>query len=298
MSFSALPEEQQKALLEQLQQQADWKSLTAEQQTQRTQQWILAWEAQQKSQQDELFVETEEVLTHARELNPLNTDHSANLARFYKSWAARVTMDMREPDLSEQTQAELSFKRDDLLKKSLANYTIALTLSPHNPIIWNEKAQLYAIDMQDMAMFNETITRSLQVDEGFEQTWMLLGDMRNSQGDVDGAIVAYEKSLEIRNNCNVRRVIGTLQAQTADWENAVTTLEDSIEICSKGRPFKDLWDLYRILAIAQANRGQPELAVQAAQQALDLAPENQQTTVQQLLDQLSAAPAPESTDTP
>jgi len=297
LSFDGLPEEQRVALLEQLQQQVGWDALSAAQQEQQTQQWKLAWEAQQKTQQDQLFVDTEDVLTHAREINPLNTDHSANLARFYKSWAARVVLDLRVPDLSEQTKAELSLQRDELLQKSLENYEIALTLSPHNPIIWNEKAQLYAIDMRDMAMFNETITHSLQVDVGFEQTWMLLGDMRNSKGDVDGAIVAYQKSLEINNNCTVRRVIGTLQAQKADWEDAVTTLEEAIEACPK---FRDLWDLYRILAIAHVTLEQPELAVKAAQQALDLAPENQRATVQQLLDQLLAPPipTPESSETP
>jgi len=300
VSFNGLSAEQQTSLLDQLKTQVDWASLSTEQQEQQTEQWKLAWEAQQKVQQDTLFDDTEDVLTHARELNPLNTDHSANLARFYKSWAARVVMDMRAPDLSEQTKTELTVKRDDLLEKALINYNTALTLSPNNPIIWNEKAQLYAIDMQNMVMFHETITRSLQVDEGFEQTWMLLGDMLNSKGHIDAAIDAYEKSLELRNNCTVRRVIGTLQAQKAYWTDAVTSLEESIEKCEKSR---DLWDFYRVLAISQANLEPPSLtlAIQSAQRSLELAPENQRATVQQLVDQLTvqlSAPESESSETP
>jgi tetratricopeptide (TPR) repeat protein len=266
--------------LDQLKAQVNWASLTVDQQELQIQQWRTAWEQQQKQQQAELFLETEKVLMHARELNPLNTDHSANLARFYKSWAAKIANDMNAADLSETDKAKLDVQYQDLLQKSLKEYETALILSPNNPIIWNEKAQLYAIDMQNMVKFYETITQSLQVDVGFEQTWMLLGDMRSSSGDMDGAIDAYQRSLEVKNNCTVRRVIGTLQAQKQDWAGSVKTLSDSLEVCATAT---DLWDFYRVIAIGQVNLGNNEAALLAAQQALALAPESQRSYVEQLV---------------
>ena len=180
-------------------------------------------------QRENVFLKTEQVLTHARELNPLNTDHSANLARFYKSWSARIAMDLQAEGLTEAQTTTLNGEYQALLEKSLAEYKTALILSPNNPIIWNELAQLYAIDFQDEGKFQETISKSLAIDVDFEQTWMLLGDMRSSKGDIDGAIDAYQRSLEVRNNCTVRRVIGTLYAQQSRWEEAAENLELAVE---------------------------------------------------------------------
>lgn len=234
-------------------------------------------------QREAILQKTEKVLKHARALNPLNTDHSANLARFYKSWATRVRAEMRAEGLTDAQKAALNQQYQTLLQQSLENYQIALTLSPHNPIIWNELAQLYGMDYGDTLKFQETISKSLEVDNGFEQTWMLLGDMRSSQGDLAGAAKAYQKSLEIKNNCTVRRVLGTLQAQQSLWQDAITTLNETIEKCPD---FRELWDVYRVLTIAYANQGQTAEALQAASRALELAPENQKSVVQQLIDQL------------
>jgi tetratricopeptide (TPR) repeat protein len=241
-------------------------------------------------QRESVFYKTEQVLTHARGLNPLNTDHSANLARFYKSWAARIMIESSVEGLTADQQDKLNEKYQDLLEKSLGEYKTALILSPNNPMIWNELAQLYAIDFKDDIKFQETISKSLEVDVDFEQTWMLLGDMRSTNGDIDGAISAYERSLEITNNCTVRRVIGTLHAQQSRWLEAAQTLEFAAEKCPNS---KELWEMYRILAIAYANLGRGVEAVQMAQQSYVLAPESQKEVVQQLLDQL-AGPSEDS----
>jgi tetratricopeptide (TPR) repeat protein len=255
-------------------------------------------------QREAVFLQTEEVLNRARELNPLNTDHSANLARFYKSWAARVNLDLRAEDLGADDRAGLQDKRMELLRRSLENYEIALTLSPNNPIIWNELAQLYAVDLDNQELYQETIQQSLAVDDEFEQTWMLMGDLRSSRGDIEGAIDAYLQALEIdakwrsmegRQNCSVRRVVGTLYAQQSQWEDAVDFLETSIERCQPR--FGELWEMHRVLAIAYANQGRTSAALDEAHIALRLAPEGQQPTVQQLIDQLSGPPVTDTITT-
>jgi len=238
-------------------------------------------------QREAVFLKTEDVLIYAREINPLNTDHSANLARFYKSWAARIAMDMSAEGLTNEQRTVLSAQYQALLELSLIEYKTALILSPNNPIIWNELAQLYAIDLKDEVKFQETITKSLEIDVDFEQTWMLLGDMRSSKGDIDGAIAAYQRSLDVSNNCTVRRVVGTLHAQQSSWSEAVEALELAVEKCADS---DELWEMYRVLAISYANLGRGVEAVQLAQQSLALAPESQKSVVQQLLDQLVVPP--------
>ncbi len=234
-------------------------------------------------QRQQVFLRTEEVLEQAREINPLNTDHSANLARFYKSWAARISILLNDDTLSEARRSELQAQRATLLDLSLENYRKALTLSPNNPILWNELAQLYAVDLGDQEQFQETIAQSLRVDDEFEQTWMLLGDLRSSQGDLEGAIEAYQRSLEIRESCDVRRVVGTLMTQQSQFEEAQTFLKSALDMCED---YGQRWEMYRILAYASANLGRNQEALEAAMLALQLAPENQKSVVQQLIDQL------------
>ncbi len=243
-------------------------------------------------QREAIFRKTEEILSQARTINPLNTDHSANLARFYKSWATRIASDRQAEGLSAAQQTALAHQYDTMLQTSEENYKIALTLSPNNPIIWNELAQLYAIDIGDELKFQQTISKSLQVDDEFEQTWMLLGDIRSSQGDLAGAVAAYQKSLEVKNNCTVRRVLGTLQAQQNLWAEAVTSLEEAVEKCPAS---SELWDIYRVQAIAYANLGQLETALQTAELSLQAAPEAQKETIEQLITQLKAQFTPAET---
>ena len=234
-------------------------------------------------QREQIFLRTEEVLKQARELNPLNTDHSATLAPFYKSWAARISILLNDESLSETRRSNLQAQRQRLLDLSLENYEKALTLSPNNPILWNELAQLYAVDIGNQEKFQETIEQSLEVDDEFEQTWMLLGDLRSSRGDIDGAIEAYRQSLEVRESCDVRRVMGTLLTQQSNFEEARTFLTASLEMCED---YGQRWEMYRVLAYASANLGRNQEALEAAMLALQLAPENQKPVVQQLIDQL------------
>ncbi|MBN1486502.1 MAG: hypothetical protein JW981_02595 [Anaerolineae bacterium] len=253
----------------------------------------------QPEQRQALFEQTEEILSQAREINPLNTDHSANLARFYKSWASIAAKDVpseaADPSLENQEGSEASFESAglsyyELLDKSLENYEIALILSPQNPIIWNEKAMLAAFDLQDEILFQETISKSLEVDNEFEQTWMLLGDFRSSQGDTSGAIEAYQQAVNIKSDCNVYHVLGTLQAQQSLWEDSITTLETAVVKCSTS---SKLWDMYRVLSIAYANAGDQSAAIEAARQGLESAPENQQQIMQELLASLQVQQEPE-----
>ncbi|MGC9349167.1 MAG: hypothetical protein ACP5JG_13565 [Anaerolineae bacterium] len=243
-----------------------------------------------REQREAIFLETEEILIRARQLNPLNTDHSANLARFYKSWAARVAIQLQGDTLSEEERARLLQQRQELLTLSLERYDEALTLSPNNPILWNELAQLYVIDIGDQQKYEETIQASLDLDEKFEQTWILIGQIRSSQNDLAGALEAYGQALEIKNDCAVRGAVGRILVQQAKWDEAVDALETSIAECDRSGV---LWELYHLISIAYANQGRLTQAMDAAETALMLAPESQKPAIQEVIDQLEARGQPQ-----
>ncbi|MBI1802222.1 MAG: O-antigen ligase family protein, partial [Chloroflexi bacterium] len=79
-------------------------------------------------------------LLRARELNPLNTDHSANLGRLYRTWA-EITQD--------------PVKRQDLLNRSIESYAEAIQLSPHNAQLFNEDGSVYAF----MGQFDKALAK-------------------------------------------------------------------------------------------------------------------------------------------
>lgn len=213
------------------------------------------------------FYRTEEVLLRAREIAPLNTDHSANLARFYRSWATRMTA----PE-----------QRQELLRASETAYRQALLLSPNNPILWNELAILYAFDLQDLPAYERTIAHSLALDPEFEQTWSLSADVKaNLYRDFEGAIADYWRVLDLKpQECTVRRVLGNLLLQEERWRESVQLFEATLSYCSEMR---DLWDIYRMWAIALYYQGQPDQALTLANRALLLAPESHRATVEQLV---------------
>src|SRR5262249_9801269 len=79
------------------------------------------------TQRDNLLTEAESQLQQARKLNPLNTDHTANLARLNRRWA-----ELSNDPATRTKHAQAS----DLY------YSQAVLLSPHNAGLWNEWAAL------------------------------------------------------------------------------------------------------------------------------------------------------------
>ncbi|MDY0020743.1 MAG: tetratricopeptide repeat protein, partial [Anaerolineae bacterium] len=134
----------------------------------------------------------------------------------------------------------------------------------------------------DQLSFQKTISQSLALDTEFDTTWMIIGDVEaNINQDSAAAIEAYRKALElVPGNCTVQHVVGSLQIQQSQWAGAITDLEGALEYCAAS---SNAWDMYRMLAVAYFYQGEQAEALEMANQALLLVPEDQRSVIEQLI---------------
>lgn len=230
------------------------------------------------AQQDWVLRQTEQVLLEAQAINPLNTDHSANLARMYRRWSELPAGAENRPTL-----ASLSSQY----------YEIATSLSPNNAILWNEWATLYLYSLGDEQGYERCITRSLQVDPEFEQTWLIVGDVRVGKGDLEGAAEAYRTALGIQPaQPQVWSALGRVYLQLGRNQEAIEALS---AILQQAPGWEGVWDVHRLLAIAYYQSGLIEAALSEAQLALQMAPEDQRPVVEQMIQQLQPTASPTET---
>jgi len=108
-----------------------------------------------------LLTEAERLLLRAQELNPLNTDHTANLARLNSRWYGAIS-----------DEAE----RAERLELAQRYYEAALTLSPQNSIVRNEYARLTLEVAGDcdkaLALYDESVA----IDPHYAQTQLARAD--------------------------------------------------------------------------------------------------------------------------
>lgn len=236
--------------------------------------------------QDTLLRETEQILTEAREINPLQTDHSRNLGVMYMRWMSLVS----DPE-----------RRQQLAQQAVDNFRIATMLSPHNVLIWNLWASFY-LNTGNFELAQETIAHSLELDPEFDESWILQGNIYASQNLITETIGAYEQALEVNpRRTDVLLHLGDIYAMQNLITNAISTYERALEVDPN---LTDAWlhlgDTYfrqnrleeaaaayeqalglnpnhtqawRVLGSVYAQLGRPDEAIAALQQALELDPE-------------------------
>ncbi len=116
---------------------------------------------QDPAEQTELLTRAESLLLQAQELNPLNTDHTANLARLNTRWYAAVA-----------DEAE----RAERLELAERYYELALTLSPQNSVIRNELARLILEVRADCSRALALYDESAAIDPFYAQTHLAQAD--------------------------------------------------------------------------------------------------------------------------
>jgi tetratricopeptide (TPR) repeat protein len=176
--------------------------------------------------------------------------------------------------------------RPSLLLRSSENYAIATTLSPQNAVLWNEWAMLYYYGLGDVAAYERTLQHSLELDPEFDQTWLMCGDVNRQEGRLEEAARCYEEALELTADIpDVWRVVGDTYITLQRWEDAIDALTQALVLQPDA---EDAWNVHNVLARLYSQVGQQEQALAHASTALQLAPEDQQSMLQDLIAQLQS----------
>jgi len=279
----------------------------------------LSFENTYQLNQSDALTAAQVVLLHARALNPLNTDHSANLARLHRRWA-----DLKTSDPAARQQE---------LETAAKYYQEATSLSPNNAQLWNEWG-LINLAMSDLAQqtgdaakadsyradAQAKLDHSLKLDAQFDQTYLLSAQMALAQGKSAEALQFFEQALKwnpgsvdawggavnvlmqtqnytdaeklsltfLDKNPNSLPVLRTLARNIYYPQNrvneAIALMQQVLQLAPATDP--NHWNDLYVTGVLLAQSGQLQEALPLAQQALEVAPPEQKDGVQQLITQL------------
>ena len=233
----------------------------------------------------QLLETARERLLVAQEINPLNTDHTANLARLTTRWASLRTL---EPE-----------RREELLEQAKDYYQDALSLSPQNSVIRNEYANLLFSLEEDCEAALATYERSLGIDPFFAQTYFnLAGVYQNCATQVaqGSAQDYYRRAAQLLEEGLDRRrrnpddgallvQAGQLYQQAGDYEAAIAALEEAQRL-DEGRVAA--WQIDFQMAGVYLAMGDETRAEELANRALAAAPADAQTQIQNFLNEIDS----------
>lgn len=226
------------------------------------------------TEQETWLGESQEALQKARDIAPLNTDHSANLARLYRTWGSLST--------GEQQSQRLGLALDF--------YEEATDLSPNNAQLFNEWGQTYAA-LGDYEQAKAKYQKSLTLDDRFEQTYQLVGELAMQQKNWEDARTAYEQALKVNlKSATTYSALGYVYTQLGEQQAALEAYQQAVQLSPKN------FNNRKNLAILYQQMGLFPEAIAEATEALALAPEAQKQQMETFLAQLQrqqAAPSAE-----
>lgn len=205
-------------------------------------------------------------LEEAQKLNPLNTDHTKNLASFYRTWA--------EMDTDAQS-------RSAKIEKALQYYSQAHDLSPNNAQILNEWGQMYyAIGQDDQAMAK--YQASLALDSKYSLTYFYIGDSMLKANNYQEAVSNYEKGLALDPEAPTAwSALAYAYSQLGETDKAIAA---NLEVIKR---YPNDYNSLKNLALLYAQQGKLDEALSYAQQALKAAPQDQVAGITSYIDQLN-----------
>ncbi len=215
---------------------------------------------------DAWFAESELALGKAREIAPLNTDHSANLGRLYRTWGG----------LGQEPQ------RTERLNRALVYYADATALSPQNVQLLNEYAQTYlALGQKEAALVK--FEQSLAIDKKYTQTYLLLGEYYLDGRQWAEAVDAYQGALGVSSrSTEALSSLGYAYSQQGKMDEALEAYQRAVELSPRNFGYR------KNLAILYQQMGRISDALREAEEALTLAPESQKETMESYVAQLRA----------
>lgn len=238
-------------------------------------------------QQQALFDQAQRDLVKAQSLNPLNPDHTANLARVYSLWAAYTS------DVQQQRER---------LETSDTYFRQALAISPNNVRLWNEWAYLADKQLDQPEAAQERLERALAIDPSYDWTYGQLGSLaegKSAQANtptekiywLEQAVDYYRQSIAIPGEAQLKYTynlaLGGALVQLERLPEAIQAYQTALLAYPQS---SSAWRVHETLARLYALDGQLETARQSANTALSLAPASEQSRLQTLLDQLNTAP--------
>jgi tetratricopeptide (TPR) repeat protein len=201
----------------------------------------------------DLLRAAEAVLLDAQQVNPLNTDHTANLARLYRTWADLVADDPTE--------------RAARLDQSLNMYETAVTLSPNAAHLWNERGNAYlALGDNDNAM--AAYEKSLSLDQLYDQTYLLMADFLDRTGQTEALTDLLNQAVATFTGRNdgmavqMLSYLSVVQARAGDLAAASATNEQILALAPGNAT------ALRNLAVIARDQGDLEAALVWAQQGI------------------------------
>ena len=244
------------------------------------------------------YEESFKALDRARQLNPLNTDHYANLGRLERNWADNVTT------------SEERARRLDLAH---GYYVEAAKHSPHNAQNYNEWALVY-MAKGELDGAREKVEYSLSLDQRFATTYLIKGNLDAVQGRLEEAAEDYRQALALEpGNAEAHSALGYIYYQQGNITDALSSnleavrldpglarahstlgliyfrlgqLEQAVdENLTVLQAFPNDFISHRNLALLYQQMGQIDNAVAHAQSALSVAPESERASLQGFIDQ-------------
>ncbi|MBI2849006.1 MAG: O-antigen ligase family protein [Chloroflexi bacterium] len=210
-------------------------------------------------------------LQQAQKLNPLNTDHSANLARLYRVWGEGTA----DPAL-----------REAWWNKALDYYEKATALSPNAAHLYVEWGLIYFLK-GNASQALEKYAYAEKLDNRYSVTYAYLGDLYRSTGEEDKALLAYNKAVELDGPELRREQLMAIYSNLGEIYYRKGKIQESIDEnlkLTKIAP-NDIVT-HRNLAILYQQIGNIDKAREEANIALSLAPKDQQGSLQAFIAEL------------
>lgn len=241
------------------------------------------------TQRDNLILKAESDLKKAQSISPLNTDHTANLARLYSLWASFTN----DPKL-----------RQERAQTSSDYFSKAVMLSPQNARLWDEWALLALNIMGQPQDAYQRLSRAMKIDPYYDWTYGLMGDyyVRSTQTitdtqkkaqNLEQASENYQQALKLVSSSDTQMkynyllALGGVQTQLKQPQAAISTYQQAIQLVPNSA---DNWKIQEAIARLYAQTGDKSNALLYAKNALQSAPDAQKTSLQSLVAQLSTQP--------
>ena len=240
-------------------------------------------------EREKLFEQAQVDLIKAQTLDPLNIDHTANLARLNSLWAIYTT----DQDL----RSKRNLASDDYFAK-------AVLIAPNNARIWDEWALLYLNNLKQPEEAFQRIVKSKEIDPYYDWSYGLLGDYyaQRAQATTDPvekntylqqSIEGYSQALKLaiatdtRSQYNYTVALAGVYVQLEQLQMAIETYQQAISLYPGNT---DIWRIEYTLTQIYYQLGDTQNALIHAENALAGAPDAQKDNLRKLINQISGQP--------